>query len=165
MAKANLKLINALRQTADKLDNGGDYHWAHAGKCNCGHLAQVVTGLGAKDIFLRARASELTEWTEYANDYCPTSGQPVDELIDSLLEIGLERRDLHHLEYLSDVKVLMAVPGGMRYLRRNQPADVALYLRTWAGMLEVQWKEARQADAVKARPRKTKQSAPAYYLM
>jgi len=144
MAKPTLKLILALRETARRIDEGADYHWAHAGKCNCGHLAQVVTGLSPKEIFQRATASKLTRWTEYANDYCPTSCQPMDELISCLMQLGLERRDLHHLEYLSDVRILMAVPGGMRYLQRNQPKDVSLYLRTWAGLLEVEMKNTQQ---------------------
>ncbi len=141
MAKPSPKLIDALRETARRIDEGADYHWAHAGKCNCGHLAQVVTGLGPKDIFKRASSSKLSHWTEYANDYCPTSCQPMDELISCLIGLGLERRDLHHLEYLSDVRILMAVPGGMRYLQRNQPGDVSLYLRTWAGLLEIEHKQ------------------------
>lgn len=167
MAKPNLQLIAALRETARQIDNGADYHWAHAGKCNCGHLAQVITGLSPKEIFQRAKKHELSEWTEYANDYCPASGQPLDEVIDQMLALGLDRRDLHHIEYLSDVRVLMAVPGGMRYLRRNQPDDVALYLRTWAGLLEIEWKEAQQKRAQENAPEQTKGTAgktSAYYL-
>ncbi|MDP0497873.1 MAG: hypothetical protein Q7Q73_16850 [Verrucomicrobiota bacterium JB024] len=147
MARARPQLIQALRETARQIDEGSDYHWAHAGKCNCGHLAQVITGLTAKEIFQQAQQHELTEWSEYANDYCPSSGVPIDEIIARMLDAGLERRDLHRLEYLSDVRVLMALPGGMRYLRRNQPDDVALYLRTWAGLLEAEYKAARRARA------------------
>lgn len=80
----------------------------------------------------------LEEWTEYAQDYCPLSGRPLDEVITAMLEAGLERRDLHHLEYLSDARVLAHLPGGMRYLRRHHKADVTLYLRTWAELLEAE---------------------------
>ncbi len=147
MAKARPQLIQALRETARQIDAGADYHWAHAGKCNCGHLAQVITGLSPSEIFQRAQKHELTEWSEYANDYCPASGVPIDDIIQCMLKAGLERRDLHRLEYLSDVRVLMALPGGMRYLRRNQPVDVALYLRTWASLLELELKAARRRRA------------------
>lgn len=125
-----------MRLTADRMAEASDYHWAHVGKCNCGHLAQTITGLSASEIFQRARASNLDEWTEYANDYCPLNNEPLDAVINSILEAGLERSDLHRLEYLSDARVLSALPGGMRYLRRSQPKDVALYLNTWANLLE-----------------------------
>lgn len=136
MAKANWRLIQILRLTADRIEETDDYHWAHVGKCNCGFLAQTITGFSASELFQRARNSKLTEWTEYANDYCAVSGQPLETVISSMMEAGLERCDLHRLEYLSDAEVLSSLPGGMRYLRRNQPADVALYLRTWADLLE-----------------------------
>jgi len=138
MAKASFNLIAALRETAHRLKSGGDYHWAHVGKCNCGHLAQTVTGLSASAIFQRAREHRLEEWTEYAHDYCPMNGYPMSDVMDALLAIGLEHRDIHHLEYLSDMRVLTRLPGGMRYLRRNQPDDVALYIETWADLLEEQ---------------------------
>ncbi|QYY36646.1 hypothetical protein [Ruficoccus sp. ZRK36] len=147
MAKARPQLIQALRETARQIERGDGYHWAHAGKCNCGHLAQVITGLSPSEIFQCAQQHELTEWSEYANDYCPSSGLPIDEIISRMMAAGLDRRDLHRLEYLSDVRVLMALPGGMRYLRRNQPADVALYLRTWAGLLEAEYRSTRKRRA------------------
>ncbi len=136
MAKANWRLVQILRLTADRIEDTRDYHWAHVGKCNCGHLAQTITGLTSSDLFQRASEDALSEWTEYAKDYCPQTGQPLEEIISAMLEAGLERRDLHRLEYLSDARVLAALPGGMRYLRRYRPADVALYMRTWAKLLE-----------------------------
>ena len=136
MAKANWRLIQVLRITADRLTESSDYHWAHVGKCNCGHLAQTITGLSAKAIFHHAHQSNLSEWTEYANDYCPFDNTPMDSVIAAILEVGLVRSDIHRLEYLSDAHVLSALPGGMRYLRRSEPKDVALYLKTWASLLE-----------------------------
>jgi len=136
MAKANWRLIQILRLTADRIQQTEDYHWAHVGKCNCGHLAQTITGLSAKELFQYANEGNLDEWTEYAKDYCPLNKQPLDAIIAAILETGMARRDLHHLEYLSDARVLARLPGGMRYLRRHQPQDVALYLHTWASMLE-----------------------------
>lgn len=166
MAKPRPQLIRALRETARQIEEGADYHWAHAGKCNCGHLARVITGLSPTEIFQRAQKHELSEWSEYANDYCPASGLPIDDIIEHMMQAGLERRDLHRLEYLSDVRILMALPGGMRYLRRNQPADVALYLRTWAGLLEAEYKA--KANRRHARSRPTPCDCPSpfqgYYL-
>jgi hypothetical protein len=136
MARANDKLIELLRLTAENLEQGARYEWAHAGRCNCGHLAQSITDLSAEQINRQAGTQRLDEWSEFANDYCPHSGLPVDEVIAEMLDTGLELRDIHALEYLSDRKVLNALPGGFRWLRRNRREDVALYLRTWAAILE-----------------------------
>ncbi|MGF1449573.1 MAG: hypothetical protein ACFB20_09170 [Opitutales bacterium] len=136
MARAHPKLIDLLRDTAARLEQGAHYEWAHAGRCNCGHLAQSLTGLSAEEINRTAAAERLDEWSEFANDYCPHSGLPVDSVIDRMLDAGLELRDIHHLEYLSDKKILGGLPGGFRWLRRNRREDVALYLRTWASLLE-----------------------------
>ena len=45
------------------------------------------------------------------------------------------------MEYLSDKRVLNALPNGFRYLRKNEKHHVALYMRTWAALLEVELKE------------------------
>lgn len=147
MAKATFRLVSALRETAHRLRQGADYHWAHVGKCNCGHLAQTITGKSSSEIYDNAAGQCLEEWTEYAHDYCPTQGRPLDKIISSLLEIGIEHRDIHHLEYLSDMHVLTKLPGGMRYLRRNQPLDVALYMETWADHLETEMTRVCPANA------------------
>ncbi|MGF1485385.1 MAG: hypothetical protein ACFBZ8_13595 [Opitutales bacterium] len=99
-------------------------------------MAQSLTGLSAEQINRQAATERLDEWSELANDYCPHSGLPVDSVIDQMLKAGLEIRDIHHLEYLSDKSVLAGLPGGFRWLRRNRREDVAIYLRTWASLLE-----------------------------
>jgi len=147
MAIPSTELIQALRLTADRLESGAKYLWAHAGHCNCGHLVQTLTGLSGAVIYTRARTQHLDEWSEYANDYCPMSGQPIDQFIDTLLEFGLSREDVGHLEYLSDRRVLDCLEGGFRYLARNRREDVVAYLRAWARLLET-----RQAEKGRASP-------------
>jgi hypothetical protein len=36
---------------------------------------------------------------------------------------------------------LNALPNGFRYLRKNEKHHVALYMRTWAALLEIELKE------------------------
>ena len=43
MATPSLKIIDALRNTANQLENGNRYEWGHMGSCNCGNLAQTIT--------------------------------------------------------------------------------------------------------------------------
>ena len=58
-----------------------------------------------------------------------------------VIQQGFQLEDIHHLEYLSDKRVLNALPNGFRYLQRNNRYDVALYMRTWAALLELALKD------------------------
>ncbi|WOO40748.1 hypothetical protein [Rubellicoccus peritrichatus] len=138
MARANRELIDKLREAAAKIESGADYCWGHVGHCNCGHLAQCITPLTSSEIYQRAYSQALEEWSEYAQDYCPSSGAPMDMIMDAMFAIGLELKDIHQLEYLSNQQVLNALPGGFRYLRKGQRSDAALYMRTWAALMEVE---------------------------
>ena len=139
MAKANPELIAALRRTSGTLQKNSPYQWGHMGSCNCGHLAQELTSLSKKEIHDRALRSRSGDWNEQLIDYCPTSGLPLDEVISEMLNAGLEREDLMHLEKLSDPKILSFLPQSLRHLHHNKRADVILYLETWAKMLEEEW--------------------------
>jgi hypothetical protein len=136
MAQPNLQLIHALRETARRLRNEQQkYAWGNHGSCNCGNLLQVVTQLDEKEIMQYARTG-TGEWTELAEEYCGVTDAPVGLLISKLQVLGLTPSDIHHIEYLEDKEVLMALPGGFRWLRRNQREDVILYLDTMAQLLE-----------------------------
>jgi hypothetical protein len=135
MANSNTFLINALRETARRLDAGADYAWGNHGSCNCGNLLQVITALNRTEI-LRLAHTGIGEWTELAEDYCGVSSIPVDQLIGHLMEAGLTPSDIHNIEYLEDREVLERLPGGFRWLKRNERADVIVYLETMADILE-----------------------------
>jgi hypothetical protein len=128
------ELINALRQTATRLEGGAKYEWGHMGRCNCGHLVQTVTQLTDHEI-AQAVDFELDEWSEYAQDYCAGTGHKVDDLFVILQDVGFSYQDVIHLENLSDTRVLDHLEGGRRYLRRNCVEDVTLYMLTLADML------------------------------
>ena len=135
MAKNNLRLILALRETADRLSAGAKYEWGHMGRCNCGHLVQTITDLSDREI-AQAANHQLGEWTEHANDYCEGTGSSVDALFGTLHEMGFGYQDVIHLENLSDKSVLNRLDGERRYLRRNEVGDVVVYMRTLADYLE-----------------------------
>jgi hypothetical protein len=75
-------------------------------------------------------------WTEQLNDYCPTSGLLMDDLITELLAAGFIVDDLQHLEMLSDPQVLSYLPSGSKHLTRNVKSDVVAYLKAWSVMME-----------------------------
>ncbi|RSK34476.1 hypothetical protein [Hymenobacter metallilatus] len=136
MAQPTLPVIQALRNTALRLAAEAPYQWGHMGSCNCGHLAQTITALSKGEIHARAM-QRYGDWDQQLTDYCPTSGLPVDAIIDEMLALGFTRQDLARLERLSDPVVLAAIPFERRNaLRHNQRDDVVLYLRTWAELLE-----------------------------
>ncbi|NLR92110.1 hypothetical protein [Flammeovirga agarivorans] len=136
MAKPNRYLITKLREAASNIEAGADYSWGHVGRCNCGHLVQAITPMNSKDIYESAQRHKLDEWSEFANDYCPASGVPVDNIIDTLMEHGFELEDINHLEYLSNKNILKALPGGFRYLEKGNKEHAAVYMKTWANELE-----------------------------
>ena len=127
-------LVSILRETADRLEGGADYRWSHFGRCNCGHLVQTVTRLSPAEIHA-ASAGELLEWSEIPEDYCAGTGLRLEYVLDRLRELGLDRADMRHLEDLSDPAVLAALPGGHRWLERNNREDVVVYFRTLADVL------------------------------
>jgi hypothetical protein len=135
MAHANLPLINALRETASRLRNGAYYAWGHHGGCNCGNLVQVICDLSKEEVLTIAQEAP-GEWTEIAAESCSVTHLPLIQLMRKLEEYGLTPTDIHHLEYLDDKRILQQLPGGFRWLKRNQREDVILYFDTLAQVLE-----------------------------
>ena len=136
MAQPTFPVIQALRDTAQRLNTQAPYQWGHMGSCNCGHLAQTVTSLTKAEIHARAM-QRYGDWERQLVDYCPTSGLPIDQTIDEMLALGFTRSDLTHLERIADPIIRAAIPFERRdALRHNQRDDVVLYLRTWADLLE-----------------------------
>ena len=137
MAKSTPELINALRNTANKLKKSTNYEWGHMGSCNCGFLAQEVTQLSKAEIHQYAMR-RTGDWSEQINEYCPSSGLPIDLIISDMINIGMDLEDIKNLEKLSDPGVLSKLPGEKKHLKHNVRDDVVLYLFTWAEMLEEQ---------------------------
>lgn len=135
MANIRFELIQALKTTARKIEHNSSYQWGHMGLCNCGFLAQEVTSLSKDEIHRRAMQRH-GDWSEQLNDYCPTSGLPMDDLIERLVNFGFTLEELRHLERLSDQAVLHRLPLEKRYLSHNVKADVIVYLNAWANLLE-----------------------------
>lgn len=133
MAKLSLKIIEALRKTANQLENGHRYEWGHMGSCNCGNLAQTITSFTRAEIQQYA-LQKRGDWSDQLLDYCPTSGYPMDMIIERMVDFGFSSQDLRHLEWLSDSEVLNKI--GVPFLNRNLKSDTILYLNSWANLIE-----------------------------
>ena len=131
----SLKIISALRKTAAELENGNRYEWGHMGSCNCGNLAQTITNFSRAEIQKYA-LEKRGDWTNQLLDYCPTSGYPMDMIIERMLDFGFSQLDLRNLEWLSDDKILAKI--NVTFLNRNLKSDTILYFKTWADLLEDQ---------------------------
>jgi hypothetical protein len=128
-------LMTALQTTARRLESGASYQWGHFGQCNCGHLAQTLLRVDHVKLHEVALQGD-GDWEMIANQYCPTSGRHIDDVVTDLLDLGLTTQDLAHLEKLTDPRVLAALPGGKRWLRRNDRADVIAYMLAWAQLVQ-----------------------------
>ena len=129
-------LAEALRITAQRIETGDRYQWTHMGACNCGHLAQTVTLSSPREIHEMA-LMRAGDWSEQTREYCPTSGLPIDHVIESLLQLGASLSELRDLERLSDSRILKRIPvERRRELSFRKRQDVALYMRTWATLIE-----------------------------
>lgn len=137
MARPSIDIVTALLNTASKIEKSNNYQWGHMGLCNCGFLTQEITKQRKEEIHGKAMQRH-GDWNEQLNDYCPTSGLPMDDLISEMLEFGFDTDDLKHLEKLSFPAILHSFPIEERDLRHNLKTDVVKYLRRWAELMEIQ---------------------------
>ncbi|MEJ1238209.1 hypothetical protein WBG78_08780 [Chryseolinea sp. T2] len=146
MGRITMSTINALLDTATSLECAGDYQWGHMGSCNCGFLAREIVRLDKAAIH-QAAMQRYGNWTEQLNDYCPTSGLLMDDMITAMLNAGFDVDDLRQLETLSNTNVLRALPPHQRFLQHNVKADVVTYLRGWAVWLRSTLEDGRESSA------------------
>lgn len=137
MARANTKLIGALRRATIKIEASDKYQWGHMGYCNCGFLAQELTQKSASEIHQLAM-QRTGDWNDQCVDYCETSGMPFDEVISQLTSNGLSLEDIKAIENLSHPEVLESLPANHKLLQRNNKQDAILYLNTLADYLEAE---------------------------
>lgn len=135
MAKASLELIDALRKTSKRVAVKSNYDWKNIGACNCGNLAQVITGMDKKDIHKNG-IQKHGDWEMLVYLYRENSKYKIDEVITRMIELGINPEEIVHLENLSDPKILERMPENRKYLKRDNREDVIMYLETWAEMME-----------------------------
>jgi len=137
MARPNIKLIKAIRTAAKKINKGTHYQWGHMGGCNCGHLAQELTPCSKREIHEYAMRKS-GDWTDQVEDYCNTSAMPMDEIISSMMDSGLERKDMIDLERLKNQEVRKFMGTAGEKLYHNSKKNVVDYMIAWADLLEEQ---------------------------
>jgi hypothetical protein len=140
------KLAEKLRLTAARLTTTNEYKWTHQGRCNCGFLAQTLTGNSAARIHQLAVQSE-GEWVDHAAAYCEKSGLPIDQVIKEMLSFGLTVDELSDLEHLRAIEVLRWMPIGQKHPDYRRKEDVIAYFGTWAQVLDAKLALAQTPNA------------------
>ncbi|MEM6644859.1 MAG: hypothetical protein AAF730_01265 [Bacteroidota bacterium] len=135
MTRPTPELIAALRATALKLHDGATYAWSRMGSCNCGHLAQTLTGLSSASIQSLAHES-AGDWREQTEGYCGDTQLPLHLIFDAMLQAGMTTEDIIHLERLSSPVVLRRLGSTSLLLDYRSRADVIRYMNAWADLLE-----------------------------
>jgi hypothetical protein len=139
MARPNPELISAIENTFLNLSKGASYQWGHMGACNCGNLAQELTQLTKGEIHAYAMQRH-GDWSEQILEFCPTSGYPMDLMIEKMLLAGLTLEDLKHLENLSDPEILAMMSKEKRNsISKNSKEDVIYYRQNRAKLLREKW--------------------------
>ena len=139
MARPNPELISAIENTFLNLSKGASYQWGHMGAFNCGNLAQELTQLTKGEIHAYAMQRH-GDWSEQILEFCPTSGYPMDLMIEKMLLAGLTLEDLKHLENLSDPEILAMMSKEKRNsISKNSKEDVIYYMQNWANLLREKW--------------------------
>ncbi len=162
MARASLRLVGALRETAARLEREDTvYRWSQLAHCNCGHLTQTITGLSPKSI-REAAAQQRGDWAEQARtvalaaqpDYgnrpaidegawepedlgiCPVAELGMSQIFAELTAWGLDARDVSALERLDDPDVRRRLGTHTVDFLHSDRQNVVAYLRAWAALLE-----------------------------
>jgi hypothetical protein len=164
MVRPSAVLILALRETAARLSREEvTYRWSSFAHCNCGHLAQTITGLDPAEIQRRAMRRE-GDWGSQARDSasrrlaelhyldrpaldegawepedvgaCQVTGAPLDAVLDRMYGLGLSPEDVGNLERLSDPEVRRRLGTGTQFFPHHHRENVVAYLQAWADLLE-----------------------------
>jgi hypothetical protein len=148
MNASNLEsVIVHLRSAAMRLQSENHYQWGHMGFCNCGYLAQEISGKQAQDIH-KSALQKPGDWRDQLREYCPGSGLPMDEIIEIMEGAGFSVQDLINLERLDDGRVLQRIGRGS--LSHNRKQDVIDYLNAWASICEEEWLHSAKLPRLKS---------------
>lgn len=152
--------IQVLKDTLDGLNGRKKYEWANHGQCNCGMLAQTITGRTGSSIENAFDKSEVGSWTTNIEAFkdqnstnCSTTGRPVAEIIKKMFDKGFTVQELIDLEWLRNPEILIRakqlgnweVQDESAYRNKEEKKDnykyesrtnLKLYLQAWLQILE-----------------------------
>lgn len=139
--KPNRALIDGLREAARRLESGDiDYNWDEPKTCNCGVLASVLGVDITAFPLMNVNWSELAE--EEKEKYCSVTKLPINVIMKSLLDVGVEFEDFEKIEFLETMtnkewckSYITELETSTTFGNKN---NVIKYFRDKANELEIQ---------------------------
>lgn len=154
------KLIKSLKLAINALKNDTIfYDWHNQESCNCGVVAQAILGKDSDEIeqsflkiteALEKKAKRLkgdeddeedgkidSTWKNAVKHLCSITGKSNIEILNNLIESGLEKDDIVHLEYLENEAILEKSEINTEdenYFKDKE--NLILYLSAWVKILE-----------------------------
>lgn len=129
------ELIKAIRETIIDLEEGRKhYEWSECESCNCGLLAQNICGIDREQLTKKFGESPMScgVWSDDVR-FCTRTGDPIGEVIQKMLDVGLSAKDIQNLEYLSDPEILKE--AGYESMSRSEKPHLIAYLKAWLNIL------------------------------
>lgn len=116
-------LISKLKLAISALEDGTIYYnWFEQSSCNCGVVAQAMLDKNRKEIgnLLKPVLSEINEmnrnseeknkfdrtWKQAVGLFCPITGKSMHEVFNLLMDAGMSKADMAHLEYMDNPAIL-----------------------------------------------------------
>lgn len=124
-------LIKALRKVASDLRQGAIYSWQNSARCNCGLLAQAITGMSVHDLAI-ATLHWSGPWTSKVK--CMSTGCLLHDIVQELMAAGVEPEDFERIEYLD--RGWHDCPGQGEYWQQRE--NVIRWMEAEADRLEAQ---------------------------
>lgn len=111
------KLIKSLNLVINSLKNDTiHYDWQSQSSCNCGIVAQAITGMNRKEIShaysevnsaLKNIDKDIARtWKNGVKYFCPITGEPMFKIFKDLFDNGLTKEDIVHLEFMDNPAIL-----------------------------------------------------------
>ena len=139
MAAPHPRLIDALRETAERLRGDSDYKWSTM-DLQLRTSRTTVTQRTPREIH-EAAQQRAGDWGQHALEYCGQTGLEMDHILQKLLDLGLTRADIRDIERLSNSDVLRRMGGMATGVTHFARTDAIAYFEAWADLLEEQLPE------------------------
>lgn len=147
--------LEALKHAIQELKAGKFYKWTEMSACNCGIVAQSVTGYDSQTLHKKIHDGTMIDlWGESAVA-CGVSGLPINEVLQALFDAGFTKAEIQSLEQCSDGRVLAEAgidlrkpcyQDGKRTSHKAHKKTLIKYLEAWVRLIE------REQPQVKEHP-------------
>jgi len=109
----SVKLVRTLTVAIESLKSGQiPYNWNNPGTDNVGVVLCAGFGIPSNELqyMFDDYGHELDglerSWSSVVSYFCPLDGMADDLLFQQMEAIGLQRNDIHHLDYLNNLMIL-----------------------------------------------------------